>query len=155
MLSLIYVSTASAPMTQGELDNLIEQSAANNRAAGVTGLLAYNSQNFMQLLEDEGDAVLSIMRKIEQDKRHSNIVYLRQDTRGERECPDWAMHPLLTPLSGLGSANVFTGSLPKSMELDTKILFTSFASSLKADAAMRIAEDEAKFQAEDRARHND
>ena len=142
-------------MNDAELEALVASSAAKNAERNITGMLAYNSRNFMQLLEGEGDRVLEVMQAIERDERHTDIVYLRQDSRKIRECPDWSMRSLVTPLTGLGSATVFTGSLSHEMELDTKILFTSFASSLKADAAARFAEDEAQFMAENGTAEND
>ncbi|WP_299196638.1 BLUF domain-containing protein [uncultured Erythrobacter sp.] len=155
MLSLIYVSTAATQMNDAEIEAITTRAAARNANAGVTGMLAYNSRNFMQLLEGGGEAVLSIMQDIERDERHESIVYLRQDSRESRECPDWSMRSLLTPLVGIGSASVFTGSLPRTMELDTKMLFTSFASSLTADAAQRHAEQEAALMAGTGAAQND
>lgn len=135
MLSLIYVSTASPGLSRTAVEDIAERAAVDNRKRNVTGLLAYNSCSFMQLIEGEGEDVLDVMTRIEQDPRHGNIIYIRQDQRGARECPDWSMRPIVTPLTGIGSASVFTGSLPRDMEIDTKMLFTSFASSLSADRA--------------------
>lgn len=142
MLSLMYVSTARPGLTSQDVAAMADRAAQNNAREGVTGMLAFNSRNFMQLLEGVGDKVLGIMRHIERDDRHHDITYIRQDRREQRECPDWSMRSLITPLTGIGSATVFTGSLPRQMELDTKILFTSFASSLTAAQAAQHAEAE-------------
>ncbi len=142
MLSLIYVSVATQALGSTAVQDLAEHAAENNAEREITGMLAYNSVSFMQLLEGAGEDVLDTMRRIERDDRHSNITYIRQDLRDHRECPDWSMRSLLTPMTGAGSADVFTGSLPKAMELDTRILFTSFASSLRADEAARLIERE-------------
>lgn len=155
MLSLMYVSMAQPGITAEELDALVVQAAEHNTQLEITGLLAYNSLSFMQLLEGEGTAVLDVMRHIERDPRHSGITYIRQDTREKRECPDWSMRSLITPMTGIGSAKVFTGSLPRHMELDTKILFTSFASSLTADEAARHAENEQQMLQESSEAQND
>lgn len=142
MLSLIYVSTASAALFADDIAGLAQRAAENNAAYDVTGMLAFNSRSFMQLLEGRGDDVLTIMQRIEQDNRHDAITYIRQQERDHRECPDWSMRSLVTPLTGIGSANVFTRSLPDAMELDTKILFTSFASTLTAEQAEHYAASE-------------
>lgn len=147
MLSLIYVSVATQALGSPEVEDLARHAAASNAEHEITGLLAYNSVSFMQLLEGNGDDVLSTMRRIEQDSRHSSITYIRQDARDHRECPDWSMRSLLTPMTGAGSADVFTGSLPKAMDLDTRILFTSFASSLRADQVAQFLEREDKLRA--------
>lgn len=142
MLSLIYVSTAQTQVNDALVRQIAGSAAERNARAEVTGLLAYNSRSFMQLLEGEGDDVLEIMHDIERDSRHESIVYIRQADRGKRECPNWSMRSLITPLTGIGSAKVFTGLLPAQMELDTKILFTSFASSLDASGASRLTDEE-------------
>ena len=130
VFSLVYVSTASHALTRDAVEDIAERAAVDNHKRGVTGLLAYNSRNFMQLLEGDHDDVLAIMRRIEDDGRHSHIIYIRRDRRVVRECPDWSMRPIITPMTGAGSVSRFSESLPASMELDTKVLFTSFDSSL-------------------------
>ena len=145
MLSLIYVSTASDELTLDEVEAMAAHSAESNALAQITGMLAFNSRGFMQLLEGNGSDVLAVMRKIERDPRHTNISYIRQDERRHRECPDWSMRSLITPLTGIGSASLFTKSLPKEMELDTRILFTSFASVLNAHDAAQFATREHKL----------
>lgn len=155
MLSLIYVSNAREGLGEADVAAIAKKAAANNAHNEITGLLAYNSQSFMQLLEGTSNAVLAVMRWIERDERHDNIVYIRQQHRDERECPNWSMRSLITPLRGIGSANVFTGSLPREMELDTKILFTSFASSLSAQQAIHHSESEHVFQSTKCAPDND
>lgn len=141
MLSLIYVSTANARVDDAMVKQIAGTAAQKNAERGVTGLLAYNSRSFMQLLEGEGEDVLEIMHGIERDTRHNNIVYIRQDMREKRECPNWSMRSLITPLTGIGSAKFFSSLLPSRMEFDTKILFTSFASSLSTSGAARIGDD--------------
>ena len=155
MLSLIYVSTATVPITDSMVESLAANAAKNNAQHQITGLLAYNSRSFMQLLEGEGDTVLATMHAIERDTRHENIVYIRQDSRFGRECPDWAMRSLITQVTGIGSVKVFTGALPSTMEMDTKILFSSFASALSASGATRHAENEQDFRGRDSAASND
>lgn len=140
MLSVIYVSWATAAISAGELQQLADEAAAANAARDVTGLLAYNSRGYMQLLEGDGEDVLDTIRRIERDERHGNITFIRQQQRDTRECPDWSMRAIMTPISGIGSVSVFTGSLPGNLDLDTQILFTSFASTLSADKAAEQAE---------------
>lgn len=142
MLSLMYVSQARAGLTIDEIETIADEAAARNQEHNVTGFLVFNSRGFMQLLEGESDNVLSIMRKIETDDRHSGITYIRQDERERRECPDWSMRAIYLPMAETGAANVFTGTLPEAMELDTKILLTSFASQMTESEAEKHAKRE-------------
>jgi hypothetical protein len=129
--SLVYISSVTS-FTPIDLPDITSNSAAQNMAAGVTGLLAYNGQNFMQLLEGESDAVDATMARIAQDKRHENIVIIRTEDRETRECPYWGMVAMTMPLAGAGDATRIHGSLPAGFEADTRVLFTSFASMARA-----------------------
>lgn len=155
MLSLIYVSTATTPLSAEMVEELAANAAENNARHQITGLLAYNAGSFMQLLEGEGDPVLATMHAIERDPRHENISFIRQDSRFLRECPDWAMKSLIAPVTGVESVQVFTGALPTSMELDTRMLFTSFASPLNSARATNLAVTEQDFRDRDAAASND
>lgn len=147
MLSVIYVSSATGSFSPAELQELADEAASLNAAREVTGLLAYNSRGFMQLLEGGGADVLDTIRRIESDPRHDNITFIRQQQRDARECPDWSMRAILTPLAGVGSVSVFTSALPANLDLDTQILFTSFASSISAAEAASQAEQRQELQA--------
>ena len=136
MLSLIYVSVADTDITQKMVEALAIHSARNNADHDVTGLLAYDTRRFMQLLEGEEDIVLAIMRAIEADSRHTNVSYVRREHRNHRECPSWSMQSLIVPGTGIGSADIFAHSLPDQMDFDTKVIFTSFASSLHSENAL-------------------
>jgi hypothetical protein len=141
----MYVSQGREDLTADQISEIAKKSARNNAEVDVTGLLAFNSRSFMQLLEGRGEDVLAVMRRIEADDRHEGITFIRQDERERRECPNWSMHQLIAPLSGARSAEIFTRSLPPEMELDTRVLFTSFASSLSADEAEAYAKREDKL----------
>lgn len=139
MLSVIYVSSSRRTFSAANLQDLAGEAAKANLACQVTGLLACNSRSFMQLLEGERKDVHDTMRRIEQDERHQNITYLRQQERERRECPGWSMCAIETPLRGIGSASRFTRTLPCEMEIDTRILFTSFASALNTSFSPEYA----------------
>lgn len=130
MLSVIYVSSARQAFSAGELEDLAERAASANRACDITGLIACNTRSFMQLLEGPGSDVRATMQRIQHDGRHENIIFIRQQERPRRECTGWSMRSLPTPMRGLGSAARFTRTLPGEMDIDTQILFTSFASAL-------------------------
>ena len=136
MLSLIYVSVADTDITQKKVEALAIHSARNNADHNVTGLLAYDTRRFMQLLEGDEKIVLAIMRQIESDSRHTGVSYVRREHREHRECPTWSMQSLIVPGTGLGSADIFAHSLPTQMAFDTKVIFTSFASSLHRENAL-------------------
>ena len=128
MLSLIYVSRATAAFDSAALTALAEQAAEANARLGITGMLAYNGAHFMQLLEGNGAAVEALVARIATDPRHDGLVVIRRDERDGRECPFWSMRSFLTPLAGAGAATEFAARLPETFSADTRVVFTSFAS---------------------------
>ena len=128
MVSLIYVSRATADLGADDLAALGEAAAAANAARGITGMLAYNGEHFMQLLEGQDAAVDELLARIVGDPRHRDLVVIRRDERLARECPYWSMRAFLTPLTGAGSATEFAARLPETFATDTRVVFTSFAS---------------------------
>ena len=72
---LVYTSKAE-PELDPEIDikEIIDQSAVNNHLLDVTGILVFDSVNFMQLLEGPADAVEYTFYQIAQDLRHTQVV---------------------------------------------------------------------------------
>ena len=49
---IVYVSSATRPFQEAELQDLLLKARENNARLGVTGMLLYIGGNFMQLLVD-------------------------------------------------------------------------------------------------------
>ncbi|MFC3101949.1 BLUF domain-containing protein [Altererythrobacter lauratis] len=131
MFSLLYCSTATANLNDAGLTRLAEGAARFNAQRNVTGLLVFNGKNFMQVLEGSEEDVREVMDRIAADPGHRDIIYLRTEPRRARECPNWSMHAIVTPLAGAGASTQFAHKLPLSMDIDTRMLFSSFASALR------------------------
>ena len=54
---VLYGSSAVRPMTQAEIDVILEQARRRNIETGITGILFYLDGNFLQLLEGEEPAL--------------------------------------------------------------------------------------------------
>lgn len=126
MLSIIYVSTAADDFDYDALAALTQQANGKNNTNDITGMLVYNGELFMQLLEGEEERVAEILDIISKDKRHTNVTIIRKQDIVTRECPDWSMRAFTMKLHGDGATEVFK-SLPETMRADTKTIFTSFA----------------------------
>ena len=50
MICMLYVSSAVLGLNEREVTSIVKASQLNNQQLGVTGILLYNSGNFMQLL---------------------------------------------------------------------------------------------------------
>ncbi len=88
---LVYVSSASLPVTNKEMYDLLEKSRQNNFRLEITGILLCYEDNFFQLLEGDKETVKSLYAKISDDPRHRGILRIFSETTSEREFPKWSM----------------------------------------------------------------
>lgn len=87
---LVYYSQRNLSMSLN-LPELMEVCKRNNSALNVTGILHYNGNHFLQVLEGGRAEVNSIYHRIAADPRHINIILINcQDVR-ERLFPTWSM----------------------------------------------------------------
>ncbi|WP_408589948.1 BLUF domain-containing protein [Novosphingobium sp.] len=132
---MIYLSAATQPFDDATLAVLERQASARNASLGVTGLLVWNGSGFLQLLEGPVRSVEQLMTSIGRDPRHRDITVVRKVNRivvnrHKAECPGWGMRAVSAPLRVEGSASRFAATLPSSMAMETRIMFTSFAAAL-------------------------
>lgn len=91
MISLTYLSRAISPQGTEQLQALLDVSRARNVEAGVTGMLLYADEKFIQTLEGEAEAVDSTMSRILADPRHCDVDVTLVETLAERNFADWSM----------------------------------------------------------------
>jgi hypothetical protein len=91
MIQTAYVSRAAEAMTQESLLSLLQQCLANNEASGVTGMLLYGNNTFIQVLEGEEAVLDTVIDKIQKDPRHSKIHFLYRKPIEQRQYADWSM----------------------------------------------------------------
>jgi len=70
---------------------LLASSRERNTASGLTGMLLYSNQSFLQLLEGDPSALAETYTRITVDKRHTNLRLLMNVDRPEPLFPDWTM----------------------------------------------------------------
>jgi len=88
---LLYVSVESHPHSQEDLVALLEQSRANNKKYGVTGILLYFKKHFLQVLEGEKDTIFELLRKIRSDQRHASVIMVWDQPIEKRNFENWTM----------------------------------------------------------------
>jgi hypothetical protein len=88
---LTYVSTATRPFSEADLNELMARSYENNARLDLTGMLLYKEGNFMQVFEREEKDVRVLYEKISDDLRHKGVVLLQQGHLEERQFPEWSM----------------------------------------------------------------
>lgn len=88
---MIYCSQATVDFSPDELVALLESARRSNSAAGVTGMLLYCSQSFLQLLEGDPGALSETYARLTADERHTNLRLLMNIDPPDRLFPDWTM----------------------------------------------------------------
>lgn len=87
---LVYYSERN-PSQNLELRDLIQTCHRNNGRLGLTGMLHYNGDHFIQVLEGGRAEVSALYHRIARDPRHINIILLSASDVRERFFATWSM----------------------------------------------------------------
>lgn len=88
---LIYSSEAVAGLGYPDLKDIMEKSEKNNTPVGISGMLCYGNDKFLQILEGERSMVSETYERILNDERHmqSQLIDFREIDR--RLFTNWSM----------------------------------------------------------------
>ena len=87
----LYASRAAAPLKPTVIDGILEQSRTQNPPRGITGILCYSGDVFIQVLEGGRDEVCELFNAIVRDARHTHVRLLAYDEIRERKFSNWTM----------------------------------------------------------------
>ena len=91
LISLVYVSFATHPMSEDDLRVLLEECRTNNQRLNVTGMLLYRNGFFIQALEGDEEVVEKLSRDIAKDPRHQDVLRVYKAPIVVRSFPNWTM----------------------------------------------------------------
>lgn len=91
LVRLVYASEVVRPVTDGDLEQILESAREKNKVAGITGMLCFHRKYFLQCLEGSRTQVNKAYQRILKDTRHSNIVILDYQELVVREFNSWSM----------------------------------------------------------------
>ncbi len=91
LVRLLYASRPVAPLTTAVVDSILAQSRAHNPRLGITGVLCYSQDLFLQVLEGSRDAVCELYNTIVRDERHDHVRILSYEEIAERRFGNWTM----------------------------------------------------------------
>ena len=91
LVRLMYASRAAEPVRAEALNAILKKSTQNNPALGITGVLCFSGEIFLQVLEGGRSQVSKLYNRITQDPRHRDVVLLSYDEIDERSFAGWAM----------------------------------------------------------------
>ncbi|MBG6077144.1 BLUF domain-containing protein [Polaromonas sp. CG_9.11] len=91
LIRLLYASTAQEGVDLEEFKRILLQSQANNDRRDLTGMLAFNSKLFLQVLEGARDEVNDLYTRLLRDPRHHTVAVLSCKEIEERHWANWSM----------------------------------------------------------------
>ena len=91
LVRLLYASRAAEPVTSELVDSILRSSHAHNPALGITGVLCYGGDVYMQVLEGGRAAVNNLYNTIVRDSRHREVMLLQYGEIAERRFAGWTM----------------------------------------------------------------
>jgi hypothetical protein len=133
LVRLLYASRSAAPLTPSLVDSLLEKSRTNNPRQGITGILCFSEDLFIQVLEGGRDEVCELFNAIVRDDRHRNVRILIYEEIRERRFGGWTMGrvniarvnaSLLLKYSEKAVLNPFVGSGRASLKLLDELIAT-------------------------------
>jgi hypothetical protein len=91
MIRITYLSQATSNFSSIDLINLLQQCHLNNPKRGLTGLLIFGNNTFLQTIEGKKTIVEELIEKISKDKRHTKFQILSKQSIDNRQYRNWAM----------------------------------------------------------------
>lgn len=91
VFQLRYISTLSDGVGTDEVPRILEAARRINRRNGVTGLLLFNGERFLQILEGDEQVVRATFERISGDPRHRGIAVLGTTFSPVRAFAEWDM----------------------------------------------------------------
>ena len=133
MYELIYKSRARQNFSNSDLEKMLSRAQIKNKSKDITGLLVFDGQHFLQILEGEREVVEATFEHIQKDERHCEFERFWSQSSGSiknRAFAEWSM----------ASVHLQEGSL----EGDVKSLMESSAQSSLGKRLFRILLDRLK-----------
>ncbi len=91
LVRLLYASRAAKALSAKSVAGILNDCQRNNPQHGITGVLCYSDEIFLQVLEGGRDAVCETFNHIVRDVRHEHVRLLSFEEISERRFGGWSM----------------------------------------------------------------
>ena len=91
LLELIYTSLAEAKNDTNDVKAILASSERNNVATNITGLLLFDGERYIQILEGDVEDVNGLFVTISEDSRHHSLELLHKGEIAGRSFETWRM----------------------------------------------------------------
>jgi Sensors of blue-light using FAD len=91
LVRLLYASRAAKALNAKTVASILVECQRNNPRRGITGVLCYSDEIFLQVLEGSRDSVCDTFNSIVRDARHETVRLLSFEEISERRFGGWSM----------------------------------------------------------------
>lgn len=113
--SVIYASRAAQHLNDDAVYALYDEALRLNALERITGVLVYDGERFLQLIEGYPPAIADLLERLERDPRHVEFRVLDDIQVSERGCPGWQMRLVRVARAHLSSRRSIADALPEGM----------------------------------------
>jgi len=88
---LTYVSRAKPDLSSDDLKAILKTAQMSNLNSGITGMLCFNKQFFLQTIEGSRPQISKLYNKLTADNRHYDLQIIEFVEIKSRKWPQWSM----------------------------------------------------------------
>ncbi|MBP2279849.1 hypothetical protein H4W00_000662 [Psychrobacter sp. PL19] len=92
LVNMTYVSRANLDLSPKALGEILQQAQKNNTANGITGMLVFNNNYFLQTIEGPRAQINRLLYALILDQRHHDLQLLETRELKHREWSKWSMN---------------------------------------------------------------
>jgi hypothetical protein len=91
LIRLIYVSEPVGSVNKDSLEAIHNTARLANSLRDLTGMLVFDHQHYLQVIEGTRESVSQLLCNIMADKRHTRVVVISFQEISRRLFPEWSM----------------------------------------------------------------
>jgi len=92
LISMTYASRANPNVSAKDFNEILQQAQINNAANGITGMLTFNKDYFLQTIEGPRAQINRLLYSLISDERHHDLQIIDTRELKHREWSKWSMN---------------------------------------------------------------
>lgn len=92
LVSMTYASRANPDVSAKDFNEILQQAQQNNAANGITGMLTFNKDYFLQTIEGPRAQINRLLYSLISDQRHHDLQLIETRELKHREWSKWSMN---------------------------------------------------------------
>jgi len=92
LMSMTYASRANPNVSAKDFNEILQQAQINNAANGITGMLTFNKDYFLQTVEGPRAQINRLLYSLIADQRHHDLQVIETRELTHRLWSEWSMN---------------------------------------------------------------